>query len=60
MKIKEEISMQGIIYIEYLDGKNKQVKYNDYFRALEEQRKILKTQKSKIKECKVVAIKEEV
>ena len=52
--------MQGVIYIEYLDGEIKQVKYNDYFYALEEQRKILKTQKTKIKVCKVVAIKEDI
>jgi hypothetical protein len=52
--------MQGVLYIEYIDGKTKEIKYNDYFRALEEQRKILKTQKSKIKVCKVNAIKEEI
>lgn len=52
--------MQGVIYIEYLNGESKQVKYNDYFRALEEQRKILKTQKTKIKVCKVVATKEDI
>lgn len=52
--------MQGVLYIEYIDGKIKEAKYNNYFRALEEQRTILKTQKSKIKVCKVIAIKEEV
>lgn len=51
--------MQGVLCIEYVDGKYKEVKYSDYFIALEEQRKVLKSQKSKIKQCKVIAIEEE-
>ena len=51
--------MSGIVYVEYLDGTIDQITYNDYFRALDEQRKILKSQKSKIKQCKVIAIEEE-
>lgn len=51
--------MSGIVYVEYLDGTINQKTYNDYFRALEEQRKILKSQKSKIKQCKVIAVEEE-
>lgn len=52
--------MKGVLCIDYIDGKSKEMQYDDYFRALEEQRKILKTQKAKIKVCKVIVIKEEI
>jgi hypothetical protein len=51
--------MKAVLCVDYIDGKTKKVQYDDYLRALEEQRKVLKSQKSKIKECKVIAIKEE-
>lgn len=51
--------MKAVLCVDYIDGKTKKVQYDDYLCALEEQRKVLKTQKAKIKECKVIAIKEE-
>ena len=52
--------MKGVLCIDYIDGKSKEIQYDDYFCALEEQRKILKMQKTNIKVCKVIAIKEEI
>lgn len=48
--------MKGMIYIEYLDGNIEKKEYNDYFAALNEQRKILKNKKKleTIRVCKVV------